>query len=361
MGQKCNSYYTDRIYRIRFHPPTVPRHIPSFDTMLRTAVSLAVFAALASLLVVLGYAMTPISLPADSVDFSISPGSSLRSAARQMNEAGIPTHAGLFELLARVSRNHRAIKAGSYELSLGATPWDLLRKITSGDFSMVEVVFIEGWTFRQIRAALDAHPSIRHDSTGLGDAEIMNRLGSDGVPAEGRFFPDTYLFGKGESDLAVLARANRAMNKRLESAWSRRATDLPLRNADEALILASIVEKETGSPKERALIAGVFINRLRIRMPLQTDPTVIYGLGPRFDGNLRKRDLLADTPFNTYTRNGLPPHPIANPGAAALLAAVTPERTDALYFVARGDGTHQFSSTLDEHNRAVSRYQRQGK
>ena len=329
--------------------------------MLRTAVSLVLLVALAALLIVAGYALTPISLQAETVDFSITPGSSLRSAARQMNEAGVPTHSTMFELIARLSRNHRSIKAGSYEISAGATPWELLRKITAGDFSLVEVVFIEGWTVRQVRAALDAHPAIRHDTSGLSDAEIMSRLGAPGVPAEGRFFPDTYLFGKGESDLSVLARAYRAMQKQLESAWSRRSPDLPLSNASEALILASIVEKETGSPKERAQIAGVFINRLRIRMPLQTDPTVIYGIGPRFDGNLRKRDLLTDTPFNTYTRNGLPPHPIANPGAAALIAAVTPERTDALYFVARGDGTHYFSSTLDEHNRAVSRFQRQGK
>ncbi len=329
--------------------------------MLRTAVSLVLLAALAAVLIVAGYALTPISLQAETVDFSIMPGSSLRSAARQMNEAGVPTSPGMFELIARISRNHRSIKAGSYEISAGATPWELLRKVTAGDFSMMEVVFIEGWTVRQIRAALDAHASIRHDSSGLSDAEIMSRLGATGIPAEGRFFPDTYLFGKGESDLSVLARAHRAMQKQLESAWSRRISDLPLADAKEALILASIVEKETGSPKERAQIAGVFINRLRIRMPLQTDPTVIYGIGPRFDGNLRKRDLLTDTPFNTYTRNGLPPHPIANPGAAALLAAVMPERTDALYFVARGDGTHHFSSTLDEHNRAVSRFQRQGK
>lgn len=329
--------------------------------MLRTAASLILLAALAAVLVVSGYALTPISLKADSVEFSISPGSSLRSAARQMKDAGVPTSAGMFELIARISRNHRSIKAGSYEISAGATPWDLLRKITAGDFSLVEVVFIEGWTVRQIRAALDAHPAIRHDTSGLNDAEVMARLGAAGVPAEGRFFPDTYLFGKGESDLAVLARAYRAMQKQLESAWSRRVPGLPLADATEVLILASIVEKETGSPKERALIAGVFMNRLRIRMPLQTDPTVIYGLGTRFDGNLRKRDLLTDTPFNTYTRNGLPPHPIASPGAAALIATVMPERTDALYFVARGDGTHQFSSTLEEHNRAVSRFQRQGK
>ncbi len=329
--------------------------------MLRTAVSLAILAALAAVLIVAEYALTPIRLRTENVDFSISPGSSLRSAARQMNDAGVPTSAVMFEIIARITGNHRGIKAGSYEISSGANPWELLRKITAGDFSLVEIVFIEGWTVRQIRAALDAHPSIRHETAGLSDADLMAKLGSAGIPAEGRFFPDTYLFGKGESDLAVLGRAHRAMRKQLESAWIRRASDLPLSSADDALVLASIVEKETGSPKERALIAGVFTNRLRIRMPLQTDPTVIYGLGERFDGNLRKRDLLTDTPFNTYTRNGLPPSPIANPGLAALIAAVSPERTDALYFVAKGDGTHQFSRTLDEHNRAVARFQQAGR
>lgn len=337
--------------------PTLHCRVP----MLRTAVSLAFLAVLAAVLIAAGYALTPIPLKATEVDFSISPGSSLRSAARQMADAGVPTNAVMFELLARFSASDRGIKAGSYAIAAGATPWQLLRKITAGDFSQAEVVFIEGWTVRQIRAALDANLSIRHDTSGLNDAELMTRLGAAGVPAEGRFFPDTYLFGKGESDLAVLRRAHRAMQKRLESVWSRRMPDLPLTSADEVLTLASIVEKETGSPKERALIAGVFFNRLRVRMPLQTDPTVIYGLGERFDGNLRKRDLLADTPFNTYTRNGLPPHPIANPGLAALLATVNPEPTDALYFVARGDGTHQFSRTLEEHNRAVRQFQRQGR
>ena len=186
----------------------------------------------------------------------------------------------------------------------------------------------------------------------------MAALGRPGVAPEGRFFPDTYTYGKGSSDLAVLRRALHAMDRHLEAAWAQRAPDLPLKSADEALVLASIVEKETGRPEDRALVAGVFANRLRVGMLLQTDPTVIYGMGEKFDGNLRRRDLVTDTPFNTYTRPGLPPTPIAMPGKASLLAAVQPADTRALYFVARGDGSSQFSETLPEHNRAVNRYQR---
>ncbi|OGA25819.1 MAG: aminodeoxychorismate lyase, partial [Betaproteobacteria bacterium RIFCSPLOWO2_02_FULL_65_24] len=261
-------------------------------------------------------------------------------------------------ILARIYGKQTQIKAGSYELRDGATPWTLLQKITQGDFQMTEMVFIEGWNFGQMRAALDGHAHVRHDTRDMTDGEIMARLGAPGVPPEGMFFPDTYLFAKGESDLAILARAHRLMNKELESAWESRAPDLPLSSAREALVLASIVEKETGDAKERPLIAGVFVNRLRRGMRLQTDPTVIYGMGERFDGNLRRKDLESDTPFNTYTREGLPPHPIAMPGRAALRAVVSPTQTDALYFVSKGDGTHQFSRSIDDHNRAVARYQK---
>ena len=212
-----------------------------------------------------------------------------------------------------------------------------------------------------MRAALDTHATVRHDTAGLTDAEVMRRLDAQDLPPEGMFFPDTYLFGKGESDLAILARAYRAMQKQLQSAWQQRRPELPLSTPYEALILASIVEKETGQASEREMIAGVFANRLRAGMLLQTDPTVIYGLGDKFDGNLRKKDLMKDAPFNTYMRAGLPPHPIGMPGQASLLAAVNPARTDAFYFVARGDGTSQFSRSLEEHNRAVAKYQRAGR
>ena len=203
-------------------------------------------------------------------------------------------------------------------------------------------------------------PALKPTTAALSDAELMAYLGAPGVAAEGRFFPDTYAYSRGVSDLTVLKRAFKAMQKRLDAAWGQRREGLPLKNADEALILASIVEKETGSPADRALVAAVFINRLKLGMPLQTDPTVIYGLGESFDGNLRRRDLLADTAFNTYTRGGLPPTPIAMPGRAALLAAVRPDASHALYFVSRGDGSSEFSETLAEHNRAVNLYQRGG-
>ncbi len=302
-------------------------------------------------------AFSPTPMAASPQAFSIAPGSSLRSATRQMIQAGVHLSAWQFNLLARVTAHVTDIKAGSYEVSEGATPWDILGKITRGDFSQSEIVLIEGWNFRQIRSALHEHPDLRHESDALGDEEIMSRLGSPGVRPEGWFFPDTYLFAKGESDMSVLARAHQAMQRQLQTAWAQRSPGLPLRSPFEALILASIVEKETGRSEDRSMIAGVFVNRLRAGMRLQTDPTVIYGLGSKFDGNLRKRDLLADHPFNTYMRDGLPPWPIAMPGQAALKAALVPANTDAFYFVARGDGSSAFSRTLQEHNRAVAKFQ----
>jgi UPF0755 protein len=227
-----------------------------------------------------------------------------------------------------------------------------------GDETLAAVRFNEGWTFRQIRAELARAESLKASTASLSDGEVMTALGVAGVSPEGRFQPDTYLYSKGSSDLAVLKRAHRAMERRLAEAWQERDPATPLQSADEALTLASIVEKETGTAADRGRVAGVFVNRLRLGMPLQTDPTVIFGLGTAFDGNLRKRDLLADGPYNTYTRTGLPPTPIAVPGKASLLAAVRPESTKALYFVARGDGSSEFSETLADHNRAVNRFQR---
>ncbi|MGP1677553.1 MAG: endolytic transglycosylase MltG [Burkholderiales bacterium] len=307
------------------------------------------------------YAYSPLKLRADPTDFSIKSGSSLKGAARQIVESGIELNARQFILLGRLLGKSGTIKAGSYEVGSGITPLALLDKLTAGDVARAEVVFVEGWTFRQLRAALDADPDARHDSALLGDAEIMARLGAPGRSPEGLFFPDTYVFGKGTSDLDILKRAYKAMDKQLQMAWEKRAPDLPYRNPYEALIMASVIEKETGQANERALIGGVFVNRLRIGMMLQTDPSVIYGLGEKFDGNLRKKDLLADTPHNTYTRAGLPPTPIAMPGQAALRAALNPAKTNALYFVARGDGSSEFSRTLAEHARAVAKYQRQGR
>jgi UPF0755 protein len=253
------------------------------------------------------------------------------------------------------------IKAGTYELRTGATPLDLLGKLVRGEFAVADVKLIEGWTFRQVRAALDAHPRIRHETAGLSDADVLRRLDVPIVHPEGWFFPDTYVFPRGASDVEILRQAYRAMEKRLNAAWAQREQQVPLSSPYDALILASIVEKETGRADDRAMVAAVLTNRLRIGMRLQADPTVIYGLGTGFDGNLRKRDLLADTPYNTYTREGLPPTPIAMPGLASIEATLRPAQSEALYFVARGDGTSEFSRTLEDHNRAVTKYQRGGR
>jgi len=294
------------------------------------------------------------------VEFSIRPGITLRGATRQIIEAGVPMPDWKFVLLARANGASGSVKAGSYQVSAGVTPLLLVRKIMRGEVAQAEILFVEGWNFRQMREAMNAHVDLKHDSASLSGAEIMAKLGATEVFPEGMFFPDTYVFAKGSSDIAVLTRAHLVMKRQLESAWSKRAPDLPMTDPYEALILASIVEKETGRASDREMIAAVFVNRLRRRMKLQTDPSVIYGMGERFDGNLRKRDLLTDTPFNTYTRRGLPPHPIAMPGLASLAAVMHPARTDALYFVSRGDGTSEFSRTLVEHNRAVAKYQMPG-
>ena len=307
------------------------------------------------------YALSPVTLHTDPADFSIKPGSSLKIATRQIVESGVELGAWRFNLLGRLLGRAGAIKAGSYEVNRGITPLALLDKLTAGEVTLTELVFIEGWTFKQMRAALDTDPELRHDSAALSDEQIMDRLGAAGRNPEGLFFPDTYLFGKGSSDLDILKRAYRAMQRQLDAAWRGRTPDLPYRSPYEALIMASVIEKETGQATDRALIGGVFVNRLRIGMMLQTDPTVIYGLGDRFHGNLRKKDLRADTPHNTYTRAGLPPTPISMPGQAALHAALNPAPTKALYFVARGDGTSEFSRTLAEHERAVAKYQRRGR
>lgn len=307
------------------------------------------------------WANAPITLRASPTDFRITAGSSLRSAVSQMREAGIEVEPQLLLLLARFGKADKAIKAGSYAVNQGITPLQLLDKLTRGEVTQGELTLVEGWTFRQWRARMDRHPDLRHDAAGLSEQEIAARLGISGGRLEGWLFPDTYLFDKQSSDLDLMARALRAMQRKLDAEWHQRAQGLPYRNRYEALIMASIVEKETGRAADRERVASVFVNRLNLGMRLQTDPTVIYGVGERFDGNLRKADLLADTPYNTYTRAGLPPTPIAMPGQAALRAALHPAPGDALYFVARGDGSSEFSRTLDEHNRAVNRYQRGGK
>ncbi len=325
---------------------------------LRRLFLLAVLAAVGVVAAAAWWLEQPLELASSSIEVSIEPKTTPRDVALAWVQAGVHANPILLYEWFRWSGQARKIRAGSYEIERGVTPRTLLDKMVRGDEVMATVRLIEGWTFRQFRAELARAPYLKQASAAMSESELMAAIGAAGVAAEGRFYPDTYAFSKGASDLAVLKRAYRTMQRQLDTAWAERSANTPLRNVNDALTLASIVEKETGAAKDRGLVAGVFINRLRIGMPLQTDPTVIYGLGERFDGNLRKKDLLADTPYNTYTRGGLPPTPIAMPGRASLLAAVKPDVTKALYFVARGDGSSQFSESLAEHNRAVNQYQR---
>ncbi|MDR2688259.1 MAG: endolytic transglycosylase MltG [Azoarcus sp.] len=307
------------------------------------------------------YARQPLNFNAPKLEFTVPRGAGMRQAASAIVAAGVDIDPRLLTLIARFAGKEKAIKAGSYEIHPGMTPLQLIEKLVAGDVTQDELLLIEGWTFRQIRAALENCAVLENDLKGLSDADIMGRIGErEDLSPEGLFFPDTYLFDRHSGALAVLARAREAMKSRLEAEWAARAPDLPLASPYEALILASIVEKETGHAAERGQIAAVFINRLRQGMRLQTDPTVIYGLGEAFDGNLRRVHLVTDHPWNTYMREGLPPTPIAMPGLASLQAVLHPaaEAEDLLYFVARGDGTSEFSRNLADHNRAVDRYQR---
>jgi UPF0755 protein len=289
----------------------------------------------------------------------LEPGSGLRALARQMHQKGFVSHPLVFLLEARLHGGAERLQAGVYEIRAGMSVNDLLAAMIRGDAVRDRIRFIEGWTFSQMRAAMDAHPGLRHDTAGWTVSTLLERIGAIEKHPEGLFFPDSYHFAAGSSDLVVWRKAYAHMRSMLESAWRERSTDVPVTTPYEALILASIVEKETGRPEDRPRIAAVFANRLRIGMRLQSDPTVIYGMGQAFDGNLRRVDLERDTIYNTYVRAGLPPTPIAAPGADALRAATNPPASRALYFVARGDGTSEFSDNLDDHNRAVNRYQRQ--
>ena len=302
----------------------------------------------------------PLSLAAEQVEITVPNGASLRTAASKAVEGGVRAPAELLHWYFRWAGREQTIKPGDYAVTRGMTPADLLGKLVRGERIALALTLVEGWTFQQFRAALAKAEHLRHETQAMSAAEIMKALGKPGVAPEGRFFPDTYHYYRNGSDLDILRQSMQLMERRLAAAWEARAPGLPLKSADEALILASIVEKETGQAQDRPEIAGVFVNRLRIGMRLQTDPTVIYGLGEAFDGNLRRSHLTSDTPFNTYTRAGLPPTPIAMPGRASLMAAVQPATTKALYFVARGDGSSHFSPSLDEHNRAVNKYQRGG-
>lgn len=308
----------------------------------------------------MGYwATRSLTLASSPLDVTIKPRSSVRSVAAQLQRGGVPMSPALFELMARALGEQGRLKSGDYEFRTGITPYGVLRRMVLGDVNEGMVTIIEGWTFHKMRAELDANPALRHDTAAMTDAQLLAALGVSPAPldnAEGLFFPDTYLFDKNSSDLNVYRRAYRQMQKRLTGAWDARAPNLPLATPYEALTLASLVEKETGRGADRSLVSAVFINRLRAHMPLQTDPTVIYGLGSAYQGRLHKSDLKADTIYNTYVHTGLPPTPIALPGAAALYAALHPAPSAALYFVARGDGSSVFSDTLSEHNKAVEQY-----
>jgi UPF0755 protein len=300
----------------------------------------------------------PIGMDEAVIDFTVVQGSGVGAAAQQIAAAGVPIDPFLFSLLVRVTQKSSKIKAGTYEFKPGTTPTRLIEQLVRGEFAQESLTIIEGWTFKQMRQAIAANKGLKHDTAHLTDRDLMQRISTEFKNPEGLFFPDTYLFAKGSSDLQVYKQAHQMLINNLSAAWSKRDPNLPYTNAYQALTMASIVEKETGQKSERTLIAGVFVNRLRKGMLLQTDPTVIYGMGDRYEGKIHKRDLETDTPYNTYTRSGLPPTPIALPGQQSLNAALAPATTEALYFVSRGDGTSKFSDNLTDHNRAVNQYQR---
>lgn len=343
------------------------------------AFGVVVAISLAALVVAGGYywATRPLMLSSPTLDVTIQPHSTVRGAAAQLNRGGVPVEPALFAWMTRVLGLQSRLKSGNYEFKTGVTPYEVLQKLALGDVNESVVTVIEGWTFKRMRAEFDANPALKHDSAGMSDAALLAAIGASSVQgtraagnasptataavaaatnAEGLFFPDTYLFDKGTSDLNIYRRAYGLMQQRLAAAWAARAPGLPYRTPYEALTMASLIEKETGKASDRPLVSAVFANRLRIGMPLQTDPAVIYGLGESYDGHLRKRDLQQDTPYNTYVRRGLPPTPIALPGVASLQAALNPAPTNALYFVSRGDGSSVFSDTLGAHNRAVDKY-----
>jgi UPF0755 protein len=298
----------------------------------------------------------PVSLPSSSYNITIGPSRTLSQVAHGLQEEGVIRSRMVMVALARIEGTDRHIKAGLYRFSGPVSMWQILQRFTEGRPDEASVTVVEGWTFRQFRAALDQSPDVKHDSAGLSDAEVLQRIGAEGALPEGLFFPSTYYFTPGASDMELLDRAYQTMQRKLADAWMQRAADLPLASPYQLLTLASLIEKETARPGDRPMIAAVFVNRLKKKMRLQTDPSVIYGMGPLYDGHIGKADLKRDTPYNTYTRDGLTPTPIALPGQAALEAAAHPAASDVLYFVASGDGGSHFSTTLEAHNSAVRKY-----
>jgi len=332
-----------------------PRGHPRLGRVLWTMAGILVLAA--SLLAGYLAIVANWKLKPAAVTYSVAPGMSLRQFSRQLYREDVLPDPFSLVWLAYLQGHARDLKAGEYRFRAGITPLQLLDQVVAGRVVEYPFTIIEGWTFKQVMAALANAPKVQKTLVGLSDKDIMARLGRAGQHPEGRFFPDTYYYARGTTDVQLLERAYSKMATLLEVEWEARDTDVPLRSPDEALTLASIIERETGQENERGLIAGVFVNRLRLGMRLQTDPTVIYGMGERYRGNISLADLRRPTPYNTYVIRGLPPTPIAMPSADAVRAALNPAETDAVYFVSRGDGSHVFSATLAEHNRAVRQYQ----
>lgn len=320
--------------------------------------ALLVIACAGSILYARHWLAQPLPIGSEPAIVEVQPGKSLTAVARDLAERGLVRHPRLLALYGRLIGADARMHAGEFSIAPGTTPQGLLQAFVSGAVVQHSVTIVEGWTFRDLRRALADEPTLEHTTRGMTDAEVMRELGEGDRHPEGLFFPDTYLFGKGTRDVDVLRQARERMRRELASAWEQRKPDLPLRDEYEALVLASIIERETGVADERPRIAGVFVERLRRGMRLQTDPTVIYGLGAQFDGNLRRADLERDGPYNTYTRAGLTPTPIALPGAGSLRAAVQPDERGELFFVATGagDGRHVFSRTLADHEAAVREY-----
>lgn len=352
-GPKASADYNPRAF-----PTPLARPVSRFVRFLLLPLIVLGLAAAAAWVGGRWWLAQPLPIPAQGFTFDVRPGASLRGVAHDLNTAGVLPYERALVALARWRGVDRNIKAGNYDVPPGTTLPRLLDRLTQGDVTMTAITVVEGTTFEDFRRALRDSPQVAKTVLDLPPAELMARLGEASPSTEGWFFPDTYFFSAGSSDLALLQRAHRLMRSRLDAAWAARSPDVPLKNVYEALTLASIVEKESGRAADRPLIASVFVNRLRLGMKLQTDPTVIYGIGASFDGNLRRRDLETDTPYNTYTREGLPPTPIALPGQSSIEAVLNPPKTDYLYFVSRGDGSSQFSTNLADHTRAVARYQK---
>jgi UPF0755 protein len=325
--------------------------------LLKLAFLLAFIGALSACAWLYFYAKTPLNLSPEAQEITIKPNSGLKSIANQLVEQNVLPSSLPFVVLAKIMQKESELQAGDYTLNKNVSPYQLMLSLNHGKATQGSITFIEGKTFKQMRVKLAKNDSVKSTIQDLSDAEVMRLVGKGEKHAEGLFFPDTFYFDRNTADVVLLKRSYEIMQAKLATAWASRASGLPYKNSYQALIMASIVEKETGKASERPEIAGVFLNRLRIGMRLQTDPTVIYGMGDKYNGNIRRKDLTTDTIYNTYTRDGLPPTPIAMPGLASIDAALHPKTTKALYFVGKGDGSHAFSNSLVEHNRAVAKYQ----